>query len=130
MTIAPTTLDANPVDRLPPPPSAETGPDTEPFITPFTVRPELRDPRAARVFVKRAYPDLLQQAGIGGEVIVWAFIDEDGSVRDAKVSRSSGNERLDEAALRAARQFEYRPAMNMDRRVPVWIRQKITFAVK
>lgn len=130
VTIPRTTFDENPVEELRPPPDRATPLADEPVITPFTVRPELRDPQAALELVRRAYPELLKQAGIGGEVVVWAFIDAHGTVRNAKVSKSSGNGRLDEAALRAVRQFEYSPAMNRDRRVPVWIRQKITFAVR
>ncbi len=82
VTIAPTTFEENPVDRLPPPPSDASRLQAAPAFTPFTVAPRLRDPERATRIVEEQYPKILQAAGIGGRVIVWAFIDAKGVVRN------------------------------------------------
>jgi protein TonB len=76
------------------------------------------------------YPPLLRDAGVGGTVTVWFFIDETGSVRTVLLKESSGLEALDEAALRVAGQIEFTPALNRDKRVSVWIALPITFSTR
>lgn len=68
--------------------------------------------------VEGKYPSVLQDAGIGGRVQVWAFIDARGVVTRAQVKGSSGYEKLDEAAVAAVREFEFLPALLMDRTCP------------
>ncbi len=131
ITIAPTTFDENPVNDLPPPPSDRAaGLGDQPVFTPYTVAPALRDPRRATRIVERQYPRLLKDAGIGGTVVVWAFIDEVGLVKNTAVNASSGYAPLDEAASRAVLQFEFRPALNRDETVPVWVALPITFKIR
>lgn len=130
ITIAPTTFEENPVENLPPPPSDASRIGDQPVFTPYTVKPELKNRREALRIVEREYPKLLQEAGIGGTAHVWVFIDTQGDVENAKVQKSSGNKSLDEAALRAAMQFAFSPALNRDKRVPVWINIPITFSVR
>lgn len=130
ITIAPTTFEENPVDQLPAPPSNTAADVSErPVFTPYTVAPELKDPEAAAEAVLLAYPISFRAAGIGGEVDVWAFIDENGSVKKCQVHESSGYGGLDRAALKAVMQFAFRPALNYDRKVPVWVRMPIVFKV-
>ncbi len=129
ITIAPTTFEENPVETLPPPPSDPASLADRPTITPYTVAPELKDPARAARIVEGKYPRVFQDAGIGGSVEVWAFIDADGVVTKALVKGSSGYEKLDEAALAAVREFQFRPAMLMDRHVPVWVVLPVTFRV-
>ncbi len=130
ITIAPTTFEENPVDRLPPPPSDASRLGDKPVFTPFTVRPEIKDRRKAMRTVERAYPKLLRDAGIGGTVNVWVFIDTRGRVKNAQVQKGSGNKSLDDAALSAAQLFEFSPAINRDKRVAVWVAIPITFSVR
>ena len=130
ITIAPTTFEENPVDKLPPPPSDASRLGDKPVFTPFTVRPEIKNRREAVRIVERAYPKLLRDAGIGGKVFVWVFIDTNGQVKNAQVNKSSGNKSLDEAALKAAEQFEFTPALNRDKKVAVWVQIPVTFSVK
>ena len=73
------------------------------------------------------YPSMLRNAGIGGEVVVWFFISEEGRVLDRRVSRSSGHKLFDEAALQVADVFRFSPALNRDRIVQVWIQLPISF---
>lgn len=105
-------------------------PGTDPEFTPFEKRPELKSPAAARRAVERAYPEALRQAGYGGTVILWAFVDSTGEVRNVKVNRSSGHPLLDEAAESVLWELEFHPATNKGWKVPVWIQQAITFSVK
>jgi protein TonB len=130
ITIAPTTFEENPVENLPPPPSDASRLGENPVFTPYTVKPEIKNRRAAIRIVERYYPKLLKEAGIGGTVNVWVFIDAAGKVKNAQVQKSSGNQSLDDAALRAAQEFEFTPALNRDKRVPVWVAIPITFSVK
>ncbi len=92
--------------------------------------PEVKNRREAVRIVEREYPDLLKDAGIEGTVQVYVFIDKDGQVQNAQVNNSSGNKSLDEAALKAAQQFEFTPALNRDQKVAVWISIPITFSVR
>lgn len=129
VTIAPTTFEENPVDKLPPPPADASRLADAPAFTPYTVAPRVRDPEEAKRIVERKYPRLLSQAGIGGRVIVWAFIDANGVVRNCQVNQSSGIAQLDQAAVAALREFTFVPAMNFDKNVAVWIQMPITFSV-
>jgi protein TonB len=130
ITIAPTTFEENPVDKLPPPPATSSlGLAEQPTFTPYTVAPELKNPDRATEIVRDLYPKLLRDAGIGGRVVVWAFIDEHGTVKNCQVHEGSGFDKLDRAALKALAQFSFTPALNHDRHVPVWIQLPISFQV-
>jgi protein TonB len=134
ITIAPTTFEENPVRNLPPPPTtAGSGGEMKadiakaPVFTPFTVPPRLLNPDAIREALEHAYPPLLREAGIGGDVLVWFFIDEDGVVVNTELKTSSGYQALDEAALTIAPLMRFTPALNRDRKVKVWVSLPITF---
>jgi protein TonB len=135
ITIAPTTFEHNPVSELPPPPSLadECGQNDlaqAPTFTPFTVRPDVKNREAVREALKREYPPILRDAGLGGTVLLWFFIDEEGHTVRALVHESSGRRALDEAALRVAEIIEFTPALNRDKRVPVWISLPISFTTR
>jgi protein TonB len=130
VTIAPTTFEHNPVEALPPPPSdVVRSIEEQPVFTPYTVAPSVRDLERAKRIVQEKYPRILQDAGIGGTVVVWALIDEHGVVRKTQVHASCGEAMLDEAALAAVMEFEFHPAYNFDKKVPVWISIPITFTI-
>jgi protein TonB len=128
ITIAPTTFAENPVEELPPPPS-EVKADiaAAPTFTPYTVRPDIKNRVEVQRALEREYPPLLRDAGLGGVVLVWFFIDEEGRVVRTLVHESSGYVELDSAALKVADIIEFTPALNRDKRVPVWISLPITF---
>ena len=132
ITIAPTTFAVNPVDVLPPPPTDEGEEDLSaaPVFTPMTVQPEIRNRREVEAALMREYPSILRSSGIAGQVIVWFFISKEGSVLDRRIFESSGFAQLDEAALKVADVFQFTPALNRDKIVPVWIRFPITFEVQ
>lgn len=137
ITIAPTTFEQNPVAELPPPMIAPAEEQTveddlasAPRFTPFTVAPEIlnRD-EVARALVD-AYPPMLKRAGIGGTVTVFFFINQEGRVEDYRIQKSSGYEQLDDAALAVAGLYRFSPALNRDKKVPVWVLFPIDFNVR
>jgi TonB family protein len=131
ITIAPTTFEDNPIENLPPPPSGDDQDlSSAPTFTPMTVRPQLRNTREIAQALQRYYPPLLRDAGIGGTVNVWFFIDEDGRVQNRLINESSGYDAFDQAALRVADLMEFTPAYNRDKRVPVWVALDVTFEVQ
>jgi protein TonB len=103
---------------------------TEPTFTPFTVAPEVRNRQAVGRALEREYPPVLRDAGVGGTVLMYFFIDESGVVRDYRVHESSGHNALDEAALRVASVIQFSAARNRDQQVAVWIQIPITFTTR
>lgn len=131
ITIAPTTFDDNPVADLPPPPTdvGSTDISAAPTFTPFTVAPRILNVDEVQRAMIREYPALLRDAGIGGTVKVYFFIDENGQVRDRRIDQSSGHQALDDVALNVAAVYRFSAAMNRDKVVPVWVSFPITFQV-
>lgn len=130
ITIAETVFESNPVNNLPPP--RTTSADTQdisaaPMYTPFTVKPRVLNVSAVIQSMERNYPSLLRDAGIGGQVEVWFFLDVDGKVLKTQLKQSSGYDALDEAALQVAQIMKFSPAQNRDKPVQVWVSQTITF---
>ena len=132
ITIAPTTFEDNPVEDLPPPPDEVTTTDISaaPTFTPYTVRPDIKNRGELARALEREYPPLLRDAGIGGTVQVWFFIDEQGRVQRTEVNESSGHKALDDAAITVANIIQFTPALNRDKTVPVWISLAITFTTR
>jgi protein TonB len=89
--------------------------------TPHTQGPEIKNRREALRIAAELYPDELRDAGIGGRVSVWLFIDVDGRVKNTAIHESSGHQKLDDAAEAAARKFRFVPARNHDKVVRVWV---------
>ena len=131
ITIAPTTFEDNPVEDLPPPPEeAATDLSAAPTFTPFTVAPSIQNRAEVVRAMTREYPPLLRDAGIGGTVRVYFFIDENGSVQDFRIDESSGHQALDDAAIAVAGVYQFTAALNRDKKVPVWVSFPITFQVR
>lgn len=102
----------------------------EPVFTPMTERPQLMNTREVQQELQRHYPPLLRDAGIGATAKVWFFIDATGAVQDVRISRTSGYDALDQAALRVARTMEFSPARNRGEPVPVWVALDISFEIQ
>jgi TonB family protein len=100
-----------------------------PVFTPYTVLPDLRNRTEVVATLQRGYPPLLKDAGIGGTVDLWFFVDEEGRVQRTQVDQSSGHRAVDDAAIRIADVIEFTPALNRDQRRPVWISLPIVFHV-
>jgi protein TonB len=101
-----------------------------PVFTPMTTPPALRNGPEVERALQRSYPALLRDAGIGGQTVMWFFIDEKGTVINTKVHQGSGYSQLDEAASQVARLMRFTPAKNRDKIVPVWVQIPITFSAK
>jgi len=131
LTIAPTTLESNPASALPPPPpSAKMNPEDRPTFIPYDVAPRLLNRDEVEKLVVRYYPPALRSAGIGGTVLVWAYVDESGRVTRTLVKASSGYQDMDAAAMRVVDAMQFKPALNRDSRIGVWISQNISMAVQ
>lgn len=131
ITIAPTTFEDNPVEDLPPPPEQEAGDlSAAPVFTPMTVRPEIKNRAEVIRAMEREYPPILRDAGIGGTVVVYFFVDTDGTVLRAQIHESSGHAALDEAAINVSHVYRLSPALNRDQKVQVWVQFPITFEVR
>jgi TonB family protein len=102
-------------------------PDSVPRFTPHTVRPSLLNGPEVQAAMTREYPPVLRDAGIGGTVMVWLFIDANGVVENARVRTASGYPPLDAAALEVGRAMRFSPAYNRDQPVAVWVAIPITF---
>lgn len=130
VTIAPTTFEANPADRLPPPPKARgSSPLDRPTFIPHDVAPRLENRAEFQKLLRRFYPSALRDAGIGGKVTVWVYVDASGQVERAVLESSSGYDALDEAALKVARRMVFKPALSHDNAIGVWVSQRIVFQV-
>ncbi len=76
------------------------------------------------------YPEMARMAGIEAMVWIMVLVDTEGNVKDALISKSSDRELgFDEAALAAAWKRKYRPAMQNDQPVTVWISYKVKFEI-
>lgn len=102
----------------------------EPTFTPYTIRPEIQNRDEVVQAMNDEYPTLLRDAGIGGDVIVWFFINAEGEVQDARVATGSGHVQLDAAALKVASVYRFTPAENEGEPTPVWVRFGISFQVR
>ena len=107
------------LDAPPPPPS---GPKV--VFIPYD------DPPVAMSPIRPRYPEIAQEAGIEGVVVVQAFIDEKGRVKETIILKGVPNTGLDEAAMEAIRKTRFRPAKQRERAVGVWISIPVNFRLK
>ena len=107
------------MDAPPPPPS---GPKV--VFIPYD------DPPVAMTPIRPVYPEIAQEAGIEGVIVVQAFIDEKGRVKETLILNGVPNTGLDEAAMDAIRKTRFRPAKQRERAVGVWISIPVNFRLK
>ena len=78
--------------------------------------------------IRPVYPEFARMMGSEGKVIVYAFIDVKGLVKETIISEGSQNSLLDEAALKAILETRFSPAIsNGGQAVPVWLKIPINF---
>ena len=76
------------------------------------------------------YPKLARKAGMEASVWIKALVDKDGSVIEAVVFKSSGSRAgFDEAAIAAAYNCKFRPAVQNGFPVRAWVTYKIEFTL-
>ena len=102
----------------PPPPPAQA--------KPVRVGPGIREPKKI-VHVAPEYPDVARTARVEGVVILEAVLDISGRVQSIKVLRSTPL--LDDAAIRAVRQWRYTPTELNGVPVPVLMTITVQFTL-
>jgi TonB family protein len=81
--------------------------------------------------VDPAYPPVARGKKIEGTVILQLLVSEGGDVSDVRVLRAAGGTSgLNEAAMAAVRQWQFRPAVKAGKRVKVWITYPIVFKLQ
>ena len=80
--------------------------------------------------IRPKYPEIAQEAGIEGTVVVQVFVDERGRVKETLILKGIPNTGLDEAATNAIRGVRFRPAKQRERAVGVWISIPVNFRLK
>lgn len=106
----------NKVVAPPPPPKVEvTAPRSDPR------RPNSQPP----------YPTVSKRLGEEGVVTLQLYVTENGRVAEAKVQKSSGFPRLDEAAVREARRnWRFIPAKRGGEIIAAWMSINVRFEIK
>ena len=120
LTIEETDLDSFEAWDAPPPPPE--GPRVK-FI-PYD------DPPQPLSSIRPVYPEIAQEAGIEGTVVVQVFVDKKGRVQDTLILKGIPNTGLDEAAVTAIKKTRFRPAKQRERSVGVWISIPVNFRLK
>lgn len=111
-----------------PRPRATPTPEVE--SPPFDLRRVDQKDVTAPVLVYRVeptYPEIARRGRAEGVVVVEAVIDERGEVEDPRVVQSNTIPLLNEQALRAVRQWRYRPAAYRGKPVRVYVTVSVTF---
>ena len=94
------------------------------------VRPRILNQDEVNRALHREYPVDLKNRGVGGTTGVDVLVDEEGIVRNQRVSRRSGYREIDDAALRVARIARFSPATNEGEKVAVWVSLDFTFRAR
>jgi protein TonB len=85
------------------------------------------------VIVKRVppkYPDMARTTGLEGMVVLRLLVYKDGTVKDVIVVRPSGTSvGFEEAAMDAAKQWVFKPAIQNQKPVSVWVNYPIKFTI-
>ena len=115
-------------DAPPPPPEEDDGGPRVRFI-PYDEAPE---PIGGFAAIQRnvVYPEIAQEAGIEGTVVVQAFVSEFGKVAECVILKGVPNTGLDEAAIDAIKKTRFKPAKQRDRNVGVYISIPVIFKLQ
>lgn len=110
----------------PPPPLGEG--DGGPVVE-FIPYDEPPTPIGGQAAISRntIYPEIAKEAGIEGQVVVQAFINDFGVVEHCLILKGMPGTGLDEAAIDAIKRTKFKPAKQRDRNVGVWISIPVTF---
>lgn len=103
------------------PPADEAVPGVKDFVY-------YDEPPAVVTQVVPVYPDLAREAGVDGTVMLRVLVGKDGRVKDVHVDRSIAL--LDEAAVSAARQWVFTPALSNGHPVMVWVAVPVRFSLR
>ena len=110
-------------------PAARDALADQPTFVVYDTPPVLQNVGEVQRALMEAYPSELKNAGIGGRVEMWLYVDLSGAVANHELKTTSGNEALDRAAAEVAEQMRFRPASNQGEPTAVWVSQWVTFQV-
>jgi periplasmic protein TonB len=111
-----------PMETITVPPATEA-PSTEPS-TPAVI--EAKSLSVTRR-VEPVYPPASRRLDEHGAVRLRVLVDERGRPREVQIAKSSGFDRLDQAAAAAVRRWQFSPAMQESRAVTAWTQVKVVF---
>ncbi len=119
VTIESTDLDFDevPIDVPPPPRSAQAFARLHEEEEVLEIWKVEKKPEVIKQAIPE-YPELARKAGLKGTVYVKILVTSEGKVKEATVLR--GPEIFRKAAVKAAYQFLFKPAIQNDKPVPVW----------
>lgn len=122
VTIESTDLDFDDamVDLPPPPPPGDD--DMEEEVLEFFM---VEEKPTITKNVSPVYPEIARKAGLSGRVFVRFKVGRDGRVHEVQILK--GEEIFRQAAVDAVSQFVFKPAMQNDKPVAVWMSQVIKF---
>ena len=115
---------------IPRPRPTATPAEAEDESPPLDVRRVDQKDVTAPVLVQRVepvYPEIARRGRAEGKVVVEAVIDDRGVVQEPRVVQSTTIPLLNEEALKAVRQWRYRPALFRGKPVRVYVTVSVTF---
>jgi protein TonB len=83
-------------------------------------------PPEVKQSVAPEYPEVARKAGTQGMVVLKILVDTTGTVAEVQISKPVSQE-LDQAAVAAARQWKFSPAMQKGRPVAIWMNLPVNF---
>ncbi len=124
------------VERAPAPKPVEPAPEVSP--EPAVIKAEPAPPAVVAPDYEAdylnnpppAYPRLSRRLREEGEVELRVRVSPQGQPMTVELARSSGSQRLDEAALKAVREWRFEPARQGSRPVEAWVRVPIHFKLE
>lgn len=125
------TIETTEIDltELPPPPEA---PQDDESATIFIAYDEPPQPIGGFLAIQKnlVYPEIARKAGVEGTVFIKVLVDAKGNVVGTDVIKSLGNNGCDEAAIKAIKSVKWKPAMQRDKPVKVWVSIPVRFVLK
>jgi protein TonB len=129
--IGDTEIDINEQMEAPPPPPKEDKKVVEEEPVYFVAVEEMPEPIGGigEIQKKIVYPEIAKRAGVEGKVYVLAFVDESGTVTDAKIIKGIGAG-CDEAALNAVKKTKFKPGKQRGKAVRVQVSIPVVFKLQ
>jgi len=129
--IGDTEIDVNEQIEAPPPPPKEDKKIVEEEPQYFVAVEEMPEPIGGigEIQKKIVYPEIAKRAGVEGKVYVLAFVDESGTVTDAKIIKGIGAG-CDEAALDAVKKTKFKPGKQRGKAVRVQVSIPVVFKLQ
>ncbi|HMN16326.1 MAG TPA: energy transducer TonB [Ignavibacteriaceae bacterium] len=129
--IGDTEIDITEQIEAPPPPPKEDKKIVEEEPVYFVAVEEMPEPVGgiAEIQKKIVYPEIAKRAGVEGKVYVLAFVNEQGTVTDAKIMKGIGAG-CDEAALDAVKKTKFKPGKQRGKPVKVQVSIPVVFKLQ